>query len=559
MANNNCENQEERCCDGYISNNCPPPPPPVCEEQCTPCDEVTPSQCVIYTGPSIECVGVKPGMPLDTVIALLAAKACEIPEPPEPPVPAACVSESCENLNLCSPEEGCQSPVQYILNETLKMYCNQYPVIEEGCASPVQYLLNLVLQLADTTSTNCNLYPETGEVTSNNKENCKSSLDYAIDLIFDAYDPKVPESFNNILKASLSFFQNGVLISNDNCDVPICCHECCDDGYYILSSMSVALEIFNMLGAPTCCANSYFSAATAIKGEVFAAKTDSELANVRESVFSKALLNAKTIENPLLFGAIPQCCTDQSFYECMQTMGTDLNISSDLLTLGVVETQYANNETLVCKLYEKLKNPALALTPQQQAEFIFTFLENGFITLCCNGQVFIGGALAFGLLLENNSIPCITIPVIFESVGPFCQNYRASLPLISDNGIEGEWTPSTVDTSTVGTFDYTFTPTLPPGLDPVVVQIEILPSLSPTFNPIGDVAPGYLEQGSTAPILPTISTNGITGNWSPAVIDTATLGTFTYTFTPDVDVYEGECVLVTQITIVIYEAGNPPA
>ena len=36
------------------------------------------------------------------------------------------------------------------------------------------------------------------------------------------------------------------------------------------------------------------------------------------------------------------------------------------------------------------------------------------------------------------------------------------------------------------------------------------------------------------PTLPSTSDNGISGTWSPATINTATAGTSTYTFTPDV-------------------------
>ncbi len=45
----------------------------------------------------------------------------------------------------------------------------------------------------------------------------------------------------------------------------------------------------------------------------------------------------------------------------------------------------------------------------------------------------------------------------------------------------------------------------------------------PTFN---------VCQGSTAPILPTTSNEGIVGTWSPATVNTATTGSTTYTFTP---------------------------
>lgn len=555
MATNNCGHEYDCNCENY-NEQCPPPQPPECEEPCTPCDEVTPSQCVIYTGPDIECIGVTTGMPLDTVIGLLAAKACETPEPPdppEPPVPVVCVAESCENLNLCSPEEGCQSPVQYILNETLKMFCNQHPAIDDQCASPVQYLLNQVLEITEPTSSDCDLYPETGNVTTNNKENCKSSLEYALDVIFDTYDPEDPLSFDNILKNAAQFFQQGIMISNDNCDVPICCHECCEDGYYILSSMGGALAVFSILGEPKCCANSYFSALTGVGGGEF---KYSGLFAREKAVALNA--EASRFKNPLLFGTVPQCCTDQSFYQCIQTMSTDLNISSDLLTIGVVETQYAKNETLICQLYDKLKDPTLALTAEQQAEFIIEFLENGFVTLCCNGQVFIGGITAFGLLLQGNSIPCITIPILFDEFGPFCQNYNAELPTFSENGISGIWTPSEiVDTSVVGTFPYTFTSTTPPGLDPLVVDITVVaPTITPTFNPVS--GPIYLEQGSVAAPLPATSLEGISGTWSPATIDTSTIGSFVYTFTPNPDAPHSDCAGTTTKTIVIYDPLEPP-
>ena len=50
----------------------------------------------------------------------------------------------------------------------------------------------------------------------------------------------------------------------------------------------------------------------------------------------------------------------------------------------------------------------------------------------------------------------------------------------------------------------------------------------PSFFPIGDLC-----LSSIPPILPANSSNGISGFWSPATINTATVGITTYTFTPD--------------------------
>lgn len=62
----------------------------------------------------------------------------------------------------------------------------------------------------------------------------------------------------------------------------------------------------------------------------------------------------------------------------------------------------------------------------------------------------------------------------------------------------------------------------------------------PTFAPVGPFC-----MNSTPSLLPGISTNGITGSWMPAIISTGTVGTSTYTFTPDA----GQCAVVVNLVI----------
>lgn len=124
-----------------------------------------------------------------------------------------------------------------------------------------------------------------------------------------------------------------------------------------------------------------------------------------------------------------------------------------------------------------------------------------------------------------------------------CQGAPAPvLPLISSNTtpIAGTWSPATVDTSTLGTTVYTFTPT--PG-QPCVsailtsVSIRIDPVLTPTFTPVAAIC-----SGGTLLALPTTSNNGITGTWSPALNN---MSTTTYTFTPTA----GQCATATTMSI----------
>src|SRR5204863_3928915 len=63
---------------------------------------------------------------------------------------------------------------------------------------------------------------------------------------------------------------------------------------------------------------------------------------------------------------------------------------------------------------------------------------------------------------------------------------------------------------------------------------------------------GLLCQNSTAPLLPGISNNGVTGTWSPATINIATPGTFTFNFTPDT----GQCATLLILNLTIQPGPN---
>ncbi len=139
----------------------------------------------------------------------------------------------------------------------------------------------------------------------------------------------------------------------------------------------------------------------------------------------------------------------------------------------------------------------------------------------------------------------------FTTIPTFvCQGAVAPiLPLSSSNvtPITGTWSPTTVDTSILGSFPYTFTPN--PGqctsATPTTVSIRIDPILTPTFAAVPAICSGDV----LAP-LPTTSTNGITGTWSPALNNSATT---LYTFTPSA----GQCATTTTLTITVNPIVTP--
>lgn len=115
-----------------------------------------------------------------------------------------------------------------------------------------------------------------------------------------------------------------------------------------------------------------------------------------------------------------------------------------------------------------------------------------------------------------------------------------TLPTTSNNGITGTWSPMIVDNQTSGV--YTFTPTAGLCAPPVTFTVTVAPNITPTFAFGTSLT---LCAGGIVPALPNTSNNGITGTWSPAVVDNQNSGT--YTFTPDA----GQCALTATFTVTV--------
>lgn len=131
----------------------------------------------------------------------------------------------------------------------------------------------------------------------------------------------------------------------------------------------------------------------------------------------------------------------------------------------------------------------------------------------------------------------------FAAVAPICAGDALSaLPTVSQNGVTGTWAPALNNTLTT---TYTFTPAVGQCANPVSLTITVNPAVVPTFNP---VAPACA--GTALAALPTVSLNGITGTWLPALDNTTTT---VYTFTPTA----GQCASTATLTITINPKPSP--
>ena len=147
------------------------------------------------------------------------------------------------------------------------------------------------------------------------------------------------------------------------------------------------------------------------------------------------------------------------------------------------------------------------------------------------------------LELKNSIVPTFTI---FNTV---CQNsVPAILPTTSNNGVTGTWFPAVINTTSLGSILYTFTPTFGQCGQQYTFFINInTPTTTPTFN----IPISYCKNAVLAN-LPTTSLNGITGSWSSPAINTATAGQSTYIFTGT-----GICIAPVNLVVTIIDPTVP--
>jgi len=115
-----------------------------------------------------------------------------------------------------------------------------------------------------------------------------------------------------------------------------------------------------------------------------------------------------------------------------------------------------------------------------------------------------------------------------------------SLPSTSDNGIPGSWSPAAIDNQASGV--YTFTPAPGECAPSVTLSVNVSPNITPTFSFGTSLT---ICAGGTVPALPTVSDNGITGTWSPAIVDDQ--NSAAYSFIPDA----GQCATTASFTVTV--------
>ncbi|WP_053004214.1 T9SS type B sorting domain-containing protein [Flavobacterium sp. ABG] len=135
------------------------------------------------------------------------------------------------------------------------------------------------------------------------------------------------------------------------------------------------------------------------------------------------------------------------------------------------------------------------------------------------------------IIVNSKAIP------VFNPVSAVCEGeIIAKLPLRSNNGVNGTWSPVL---NNLVTTEYTFTPNIGECASATKLTIVVNSKIAPLFNAIPSVC-----EGEIIAELPLRSNNGINGTWSPVLNNvTSTV----YTFTPD----SGECATTAKLAITV--------
>ncbi len=275
--------------------------------------------------------------------------------------------------------------------------------------------------------------------------------------------------------------------------------------------------------------------------------------------------NLTVVVNPIvtpIFNMVPPVCSQDSF-----TLPTTSNN-------GIQGTWTPAFDTTTTTTYTFTPNPDECATSQNLTVAIIQAIVPLFdpIPIVCSGETLaplpttslngISGTWSpvlnntatttytftpdVGVCATTQTLTIVVTPEIqptFTPIGPICDgDVLNPLPTMSTNNITGTWTPNLNSSSTT---TYTFVPDIGQCASNGSLTIVVNPKITPTFDPVGPIC-----STDTISALPTTSTNGVSGTWSPAIDQTTTT---TYTFTPAM----GECATIQTLTIVINEADVP--
>lgn len=162
---------------------------------------------------------------------------------------------------------------------------------------------------------------------------------------------------------------------------------------------------------------------------------------------------------------------------------------------------------------------------------------------------------------------------VFDSISPICSGSNTpALPTVSNNGITGTWSPTTIDNTTSST--YVFTPDAGQCTVSTTIDITVLPGASSVITSDNSSSTVYVDQITNAVVSPLLlscetSAGNYTYQWfmnnvlisnatsSTYLVDTATANGEDRIFTVEVTNMESGCSAFSAAFVVSQSSGVP--
>jgi hypothetical protein len=147
---------------------------------------------------------------------------------------------------------------------------------------------------------------------------------------------------------------------------------------------------------------------------------------------------------------------------------------------------------------------------------------------------------------NNTTMRVVAVPKTtptFMQLGPYCAGQSFSLPITSNNGVTGSWSPPVNPNATT---TYTFTPGGSACANTTSMTVAVNSKAPPTFDQIPPVCKGNKIT------MPVMSKDSVTGIWSPPFNDSVTT---TYTFTPNASLFP--CAASTTMSVSVVNPVKP--
>lgn len=368
----------------YCPSDLPPCPQP------SPCNETFDSNCVIYTGEDLPCIGVETGDTVQEIIMQLEDKLAPFfcLECASLVVPANGATNIAYNQSLTwNMVPGATSydvyfgtnpisPTLISVGQILTTYTYPYPLLPN-----TTYYWKVVPKNNGGAASNCPTYSFTTIA-----ETCVNPLTYMLNYVKNLQTGVF--NIGTFVEDLGHYLDSGELITNCN----FCCPDCTDTNRYVLASAptyaSYYYQFYSLPECPPICCTEVDSSLTAMTTQL----------NLAVPSLATAFADVPPVTN----------CCGTGFSECNAQLKSELATAKNLVyqDLGVVEESTISGSTELCILATFLDS-LTGLSDVDKASIVVTLLTKGFIVQCRPEGTIIAGVESYKNYVDSVQQGCL--------------------------------------------------------------------------------------------------------------------------------------------------------